>query len=168
MNNDNVSQFMLILFKYFWAVVIAIDCIGAVMTSFYMKQAPAKERLKMMLGWAFWTNVPWIVMGIGSTIGGVPTFFHFFRPKDGNPFVLAWWASVAAVFIIGSYWIFIGQGAAKLAEYGVIRYRFIGKPSIVLNEKGIKLYFLLVLTTVLIIGIIVWLGDVQIPPPFAK
>ena len=167
MNNDNVSRFMLILFKYFWALLIAVGCYSAVWMSFHMKDATVKERLKMMLGSAFWQNVPWIVMGIGSTIGGVPTFFHFFRPKDGNPFVLAWWASVAAVFIIGSYWIFIGHGAAKLAKHGVLTYRLIGKPPTVLSETGIKLYFLLSLTTVLIIGIIVWLGDVQIPP-FAK
>jgi hypothetical protein len=168
MNNDNVSQIMLILFKYFWALLIAVNCFSAVWMSFYMKEASVKERLKMMLGSAFWQNVPWIVMGIGSTIGGVPTFFHFFRPKDGNPFVLAWWASVAAVFIIGSYWIFIGQGAAKLAKHGVITIRFIRKPPTVLGETGIKLYFLLFLITVLIIGITVWVGDVTIPPPFAK
>jgi hypothetical protein len=155
------------LFKYFWALLIALGCFSAVWMSFQMKEATVKERLKMMLGSAFWQNVPWIVMGIGSTIGGVPTFFHFFRPKDGNPFVLAWWASVAAVFIIGSYWIFIGQGAAKLAKYEVIKYGFIWKTSTISSEKGVKLYFLLFLTTVLIIGIIVWLGDVTIPP-FAK
>jgi hypothetical protein len=165
MNNDNIPQFMLILFKYFWALAIALGCFSAVWMSFHMKQASAKERLKMMLGSAFWMNVPWIVMGIGSTIGGVPTFFHFLRPKDGNPFVLAWWASVVAVYVIASYWIFIGQGAAKLAKYEVIRYGFIGKTSTIRSEKGVKLYFLLFLTTVLIAGIILLLGDIPIPPP---
>jgi hypothetical protein len=129
-----------------------------------MKQASARERLKMMLGSAFWQNVTWIVMGIGLTIGKVPTFFHYFRPRDGNPYVLAWWASIAAVFIIGSYWIYIGQGAAKLAASGVIRYRFIKETKIISSETGVKLYFLLLLVPLLIAGIIIWSVDIPIDP----
>jgi hypothetical protein len=167
MDSKDIPWFMLIFFKYFWALAIVITCINAVIMGFYMKQGSAKERLKMMLGSAFWLNVPWIVMGIGSTIGKVPTFFHFFRPRDGNPFVLAWWASVAVVYLIGSYWIFIGRGAEKLANSGVIRYRSMGKTSTVSSEKGAKLVFLLLLTPALIAGIIMWSVDIPIPP-FSK
>ncbi len=130
----------------------------------YMKDTPAKERLKIMLGAAFWLNVPWFVMGIGSTIGGVPSIFHYFRPRDGNPFVLSWWGSVFTLWIISLYWIFIAGGAAKLAKYGVLKYHSFGKTTVVRSETGVKLIFLMCLAGGIIFAAVMWLVDIPLQP----
>jgi uncharacterized membrane protein len=103
-------------------------------------------------------------MGIGFIIGRVPSIWNYLRPRDGNPFVLVWWASVFALYIIGSYWIFFGQGAAKLAKAGVIQYRSAGKTMTVSSEKGIKLIFLLNLAGASIFTAVVWFVNIPLPP----
>ena len=63
-----------------------------------------------------WGNVPWVVMGIGCTVGGVPAVFSYFRPQDGNPCVLAFWVSLVLLWILGFYWMFFRGGAQALAD----------------------------------------------------
>jgi hypothetical protein len=161
MNSDLILR---IILKYIWGIAIAGGCVGAFIMGLRMKETTTKARLKMMLGAAFWLNVTWIVMGIGFTIGGVPSIWNYLRPRDGNTFVLVWWASVLALYIIGSYWIFLGQGAAKLAKSGVIRYRSAGKTTTVSSEKGIKLIFLLNLAGAIIFAAVVWFVNIPLPP----
>jgi hypothetical protein len=161
MNSDLILR---IILKYIWAIAIAGGCVGAVIMGLSTKETTTKERLKMILGAAFWLNVTWIIMGIGFIIGGVPSIWNYLRPRDGNPFVLVWWTSVLALYIIGSYWIFLGQGAAKLAKAGVIQYRSAGKTMTVSSEKGIKLIFLLNLAGVIIFAAVVWFVNIPLPP----
>ncbi|MGD9366823.1 MAG: hypothetical protein PVH87_14070 [Desulfobacteraceae bacterium] len=72
----------------------------------------------------FWMNIPWIVMGFGCTVGGVPSVWHYFRPSDGNPFVLAWFGSVFFLWIAGTIWLFFQNGAETLAKHpGAIEFR---------------------------------------------
>ena len=60
-------------------------------------------------------------MGVGRVAGGVaPT--AYFRPRDGNPFVLAFFASVVLLWIAGVYWICFRGGAEMLVEHpGLLR-----------------------------------------------
>ena len=71
---------------------------------------------KLVRGWLVWANLPWLVMGVGSTVGGIPSGLHIFRPLDADPFVLAWWASVVLIWIMGTFWLFTG-GAEELSEH---------------------------------------------------
>jgi len=80
----------------------------------------ADELARLVRGFAITFNIPWIVMAVGCTVGGIPTVLHFFRPRDGNPYVLAFFASVFLLWIVGTYWIFLKGGAELLARYPYI------------------------------------------------
>jgi hypothetical protein len=88
-----------IFIQYFWAIAILVTCLNVLFFKGRSKSVIAEdpealqEFKKLMRGYLFWMNLPWIVMGIGCTIGGVPTVFHYLRPRDGNPFVIAWWVT---------------------------------------------------------------------------
>lgn len=63
------------------------------------------------------SNIPWIAMGLACTVGGVPSVWLFFRPRDGNPYVLSWFALVILLWIYEIYWIFLGGGAEALVKH---------------------------------------------------
>ncbi len=76
------------------AVVFASAAIFRVQARKRIQQDPelAEGYRKITMGFLAWANIPWIVMGAGCFLGGVPSVFHFFRPRDGDPFVLAFFA----------------------------------------------------------------------------
>jgi hypothetical protein len=64
-----------------------------------------------------WGNLPWVVMGYGILTNNVATMFHFFRPQDQNPYVLAWFASIFLIYLLLLYWVFFKNGAEILIKY---------------------------------------------------
>ena len=162
-------QFEQFIFKYFWAAAFIITCINVI----YMKRLSIKyidndpesiADYNKIVKWAlFWMNLPWIVMGIGCTIGNVPTMFHFFRPRDGNPFVLAWFAILFFLYALSIYWIFFCEGAERLAKYGLVRYNAPGKSGSISNPTIVKLIFILCLSGGLIAAIAMCTIDIPIP-----
>ena len=117
-------SFLFTLFTtYFWLICVIITIVnGAVFKHKSKKYIEEKPELSegyatLIRGFVFWGNVPWVVMGIGFTIGGVPSVWHYFRPQDGNPYVLAWFVSVFVVWILGTYWLFFRDGAELLVSH---------------------------------------------------
>ena len=118
-----------IISKWFWALCILVMFInGAVFrirAQKHIKVNPDLEEgyTKIIKGFVMWGSIPWIVMGIGCTVGGVPTVWHYFNPKEGNPYVLAFFVSVFLIWILGSYWIFFKGGALELVSHrGIFNY----------------------------------------------
>lgn len=158
--------------RYFWLVAI----IGTTFQAFIIRYITrehveanprlAKGYAKLIRGYVFWFNIPWVVMGIGCTVGGVPTVFHYFQPRDGNPFVLAWWAVFFALYIIGAYWIFFSNGAHILTKYKwpvwIVFTRVIYAAS---DPTVVKLVFLLWLVAGAIFAIVMWTIDIPPLPP---
>src|SRR5262249_28329143 len=103
---------MELIFHYFWLLCILATCANAAIWwtkgKTYMARNP--ELLpgyrSLTHGFAFWGNIPWLVMGFGSTVGHVPSLSYYFRPQDRNPYVLAWFLFVIVLWIIGFYWLF--------------------------------------------------------------
>ena len=60
---------------------------------------------------------PWLVMGLGVWVGGVPTLWHFFNPRRGNPWVLAWWGVVIGINLLLFLWIFFRDGAEYMEAH---------------------------------------------------
>lgn len=90
----------------------------------YIAMEPSMEPSyrRLLKGWAFWMCLPWVVMGVGSLIGRVPTVIHFLKPQDGNPFVLVFWAVLVSEIMLGAHWIFLRGGAETLSRHpGVFR-----------------------------------------------
>lgn len=79
---------------------------------------------RLLRGFAFWMSLPWLVMGVGCTIGGVPTLFHFLRPVAGGPFVWAFWVVAYTEFLLLGWWAVRGGGAEALVRHpGLIVFR---------------------------------------------
>ena len=87
-------------FRHAWLMFVAVTVANALILKFrsrgYIRERPelAAGYTRLFRGVLFWGNLPWLVMGIGIELGGVPGIFSYFRPRDGNPYVLAWFAAV--------------------------------------------------------------------------
>lgn len=60
--------------------------------------------------------LPWVVMGCGVISGSTPTVWYYFRPQDGNPYVLAWIGVIILISFLYSAWIFLANGARKIVD----------------------------------------------------
>ena len=62
-------------------------------------------------------SLPWLVMGIGIVLGGVPSYMEFFQPRNGNSFVLAFWLVILLLAAVGFWWVYFQEGAEFLAKH---------------------------------------------------
>jgi hypothetical protein len=114
--------------RHVWLIFIAVTVVNALILKFrsraHVQQQPelAAGYQQLFNGVLLWGNLPWVVMGIGILFGGVPSTFSYLRPRDGNPFVLAWFGVVVAFWLLGFYWLFTRRGAEFLVEHpGLLR-----------------------------------------------
>jgi len=150
--------------KWFWAIGIFFSFLNA--RTFQSRARPhiqAHPELEegyrtLIKGYLTWGNLPLVVMGVGCTFGGVPTFFDFFRPHDRNPFVLAFYFSILLVWILGTNWLLFRGGAEMLVKHpGFLNIYFKSPRSIVL------LWFLSIAGGVFAF-IMLSSGDIPLPP----
>ena len=108
--------------RYFWLLCLGITGYQYVvgMRSLSSKDPTdprtSDEAIALRRSFAVSSLVPWIVMGVGIVVGGVPNIWYYFRPQDRNPFVLAWFV---IVFLTASYfalWVFFRGGAQKVVH----------------------------------------------------
>lgn len=151
-----------LLTTYFWVVAIILTSVNV--ASFKRRsRVQVQEKPELEHGYAtlfrrylIFLNLPWVVMGIGCTIGGVPSLLHYFRPTDGNPNVLAWFASIFLLWITGTYWLFLRDGAEMLFNHPGA---FIKTSS----PTGVKIFWLLCLASG-VFGVVLMLTfDVPLP-----
>lgn len=116
------------LFAHIWLLFVAVTVLNAVILRFrsqrYLRERPelADGYRQLFKGVLLWGNLPWVVMGVGIELGGVPNVFSYFRLRDGNPFVLVWIGCVVAIWVLGFYWLFARRGAEFLIEHpGLLR-----------------------------------------------
>ena len=119
----NPPFLFVLLTKWFWAVCIVVTFAHA---AFFRARAVQRIRANpelrggyrtLVTGYVTWGNLPWLVMGIGCVFGGVPSVFNYFRPRDGNPYVVSFFASVLLVWVLGTYWMIFRDGAGMLVKY---------------------------------------------------
>jgi hypothetical protein len=117
------------LFRHFWLMFVAVTAANVLWLKFrsarHIREKPelADGYRRLVFGYLFWGNLPWLFMGAAIELGGVSNVFSFFRPGDGNPLVLAWFAIVIAEWCLGFLWLFVWRGAEFLVEHpGVFRY----------------------------------------------
>lgn len=120
-----------LFFNNTWVLFIA----ATVFNAFYLKARSQKIIEKrpdlqegydqLFRGYLIYLNVPWVVMGIGILFGGVPGVFGFFRPRDGNIFVLAFHAVIVILWILSIWWLYFKGGAEFLVKHpGVFNFDF--------------------------------------------
>jgi len=155
---------MILLMRYFWLVFILTTCLNALSLWWRARRHIAADpSLKAGYRKLFWGvliigNIPWLVMGFGCVVGGVPSIMHFFRPRDGNPFVIAFFASVFAMWILGTYWLFARGGAEMLLRHPGMLNVDLKSPTLV------KLLWCLCLMSGIAGVIGMFVMDVPIPP----
>jgi hypothetical protein len=103
----------------FIAVTIVNALIFRARSQRHIAKDPSLEEgyRKLFWGLLIWGNLPWVIMGLGCLVGGIPSVFHYFRPPDGNTFILAFFASIFLIWILGTYWLFVRGGAEMLIRH---------------------------------------------------
>lgn len=151
------------LSRYFWLIAILASFINYISfknkSKRYIDKNPELEEgyKKILKHYFLWQNIPWVIMGIGMIFGKIPYIWSFFRPQDGNPFVLAWYISGILLWMLGSYWIFFNNGAETLVKYPGIFNVEIKKPII------IKIFWLIMLAAGVFSFIFIWNSNISIP-----
>ena len=112
-----------LLSRWFWVLCIAVTFFNAA-TAWLNAKRRIESRPELRKGYrtltralATWGNLPWLVMGFGCTYGRVPSVFSFFRPRDGNPYVLVFFCAVFLVWVVGTYWLMFRGGAQMLVDH---------------------------------------------------
>ena len=115
------------MFRHVWLLPIAVTCAnGAVWWRRGKEEMVRHPELEegyrsLVRGWLVFGNIPWVVMGAGILFGGVPRAFTYLSP-GGGPYVMAWYATVVAVWIATAYWVFLRGGAEALIRHpGLLR-----------------------------------------------
>jgi hypothetical protein len=111
-----------LIFKHFWLLfIVGTFANGAIWWSRGRKQMVENPSLepgyrRLIRGWLIYANVPWVIMGAGILFGGVPSVVHYFNPRNGV-FVIAFYVSVVAEWILCFYWLFFRAGAEDLIAH---------------------------------------------------
>ena len=112
-----------VVVRHFWLAFVVVTIInGRYWWAGVQARIRAQPELepgyrRLYRGYLFWGNVPWLLMGAGILSGQVRSMFDFLQPRSGNPYVLAWWWAMAALFALGTMWMFWGGGAETLARH---------------------------------------------------
>lgn len=80
----------------------------------YLRRAVYQRRATLI------ATLPFFVMGAGEILGGVPAASSYLRPQDGNPWVLAWYATLLALTLLYIGWVFLAGGARTVSDYMLI------------------------------------------------
>ena len=133
------------IYRYFWLIAIVVGCINsAIIWSRLQPQLQAHPERRagyvtLVKGYWFIGTFPWLVMGMGILVGGVPHLLYYLYPQVGNAYVLAWWATLWLMQAWLTVWL-LWQGGAEMlvSQPGFMR----GKPT---SARRLKFYWLLML-----------------------
>jgi hypothetical protein len=64
--------------------------------------------------------LPWAIVGLGVVSGGLPSTASLFHPREGNPYVAAFYLSVLAILALATYWMFHGGAEAVVRHPGLM------------------------------------------------
>jgi hypothetical protein len=137
-----------IIGRYFWLLCLAIVSFNYIVGQ---RKVAARDSADPRLSsevisyrrlFAVASAVPWVVMGVGILLGGVPNIWYYFRPQDHDPFVLAWFGSLFIISISFAFWVFFLGGAEKVVAFRLIEVNGLRGP-ISLTVGRVKLLALL-------------------------
>ncbi len=148
--------------RHGWVLFVLVTCLNGAIWWYRARRRIAETPelepgyRRLIRGWLIYGNIPWLVMGLGILVGGVPTIWHFFNARNG-PFVLAWYVSVVVLWVLSVYWLFFRGGAeALVAHPGLFR-------SPVQSPRAVKAYFLLALAGGITGLLMMLFGNIRVP-----
>jgi len=154
--------------RYFWLL-----CIVLAVYNFARPQpgderstsgfGPGVEELAILRRRILFANlVPWLVMGIGILLGGVPNIWHYFRPQDLNPYVWAWYLSGFALACVFAFWVIFRGGAENAIKVRLVQFNLFGK-DVQPTQRWIKLYAAFSPLFIVLWIIFAWHLNAQVP-----
>jgi len=161
-----VPNIITLAFKCFWLLAIIMIFFNAYYLKLrsrpLVKVNPDLEEgfTKVFWGTIIFGGAPWLVMGVGMTIGGLATPFHFFRPRAGNPYVIAFHLTLILIWILAVIWIYFKDGADFWVKY-IVPLR--GSSPLTRSVTGVKIWFALCLLGGLVAMIMMWIIDLPAP-----
>lgn len=107
--------------RYFWAIGIAVMLLNGAIYHVRLRLRIADTTLqqrgkRVIRGIVGWGCVPWLTMGIGSTVGGIGSVFRFLQAIPFNPWVWLFYLSVIAVWAVMLEWVFRRDGAETVSS----------------------------------------------------
>ncbi len=158
-----IQRIFRIVLRCQWVVFILATCVNGLVMRRRARNDIAEhperaEGYNRLIRWyIFWANVPWGIMGIGITVGSVPTVVHYLAPREGNPWVTAFYGSVIAVWGLVCCWVFFLEGAEMLVEHPRFLFPNASSPA------RVKLYSVLLGVGMLFLIIMLFLADTPVP-----
>ena len=140
--NEPIGFFV---FDYAWILFIVVTIINALFlkarSSKIVKDNPDLRDGydQLFKGYLFYMNIPWMVMGIGMIVGGVPSTFSYFAPRHGNFFVIAFHVSILILWFLSIWWLYFKGGAEFLVKYKGVFNRDIQSPLLIKIFFGISM-----------------------------
>jgi hypothetical protein len=124
MNVSNLPFPFSFVMKYFWLVAIVFTFINALLikarANRFIENDPSleDEYNALIRGFVLYTNLPWIVMGIGMIFGKFNSVFDILMGiRSGNPYVLLFYAMLIILWVLLFFWVFFRGGAETLATH---------------------------------------------------
>jgi hypothetical protein len=114
---------MEILEKYVWLLMIINNVIGTlsiwVRAQTHIEKNPALRLgyIRLIQGFFLWMSLPWLVMGLGFTVGSISKLSAYLCLRSGNLFILSWWISIWILMIVYYRWIHFQGGAETLVQH---------------------------------------------------
>lgn len=145
----------------FWAGAVLINLVNAALSWRCARKdmAARPERAadyKLLLHVFFFAlNVPLAIMGLGMVVGGVPDVFHFMRPRDGNPWVVALHVTLLLLLLAWLAWLLRG-GPEWLIK------RWAAPTTTPTVPRRLKLFMGLPLVMAILGMLAMWLVDVPV------
>jgi hypothetical protein len=159
------------IFRYTWVMFIAVTIINGIIfktrSQRYIADNPdLKDGYdKLIKGWLFYGNIPWVIMAIGDMTGITNGVWNYFHPKSMNPMVLVFHFSIVVIWILGSNWIYLRGGADFLARHpGLIKFHGPGLYKDITSPKTIKMIWALALLGGIAGMTMMWLWDIPTMP----
>ncbi|MDF3078009.1 MAG: hypothetical protein K0S09_1898 [Sphingobacteriaceae bacterium] len=138
------------IFKHAWIILTVMTIYNGIAFKKRSKQYIAANNDlergydKLVKGWLIYGNLPWVVMAIGDLTGITNSIEDYTNPKSLNPMVLVFHFSIILLWLLGSNWIFLKNGANFLAKHpGLITFHGPGINKDITSPLAIKIFWCL-------------------------
>ena len=150
-----MDQLFLLISEYFWLLALGMGCFNYWKAQEALPVLENGEQSSQARAYlnkiTFFMNLPWVVMGFGHISGYTPHVWSYFRPQDGNPFVMTWLAVVFGVSLLYAWWVCLAGGAERVRELKFMKAEtqsvMAVKAVAILNVLAFPLWVFLVIST---------------------
>ncbi|NVJ61537.1 MAG: hypothetical protein HWE27_14170 [Gammaproteobacteria bacterium] len=154
---------MKLILEHIWVAFILATIINALIAKLrakdMIKNDPSLESgyNKLFWGMIIYTNIPWIIMGVGNLTGYTNYIFEYFHPRTLNLAVLAFHGSILILWLLSIYWVYFNHGAEMIERHPGF-FRISGPTgSFDVTAKQVKLFLPLLLLGGVIVFAAMWL-----------